>query len=92
MTVAQYLWVEDVLHKTVIPYGTFEKAKYLLVRNGNEVPLYFFTTTCRNTEECISIMERKFELMDIPTPYFKVYKVMNGIKQMVYTNKPVDKL
>lgn len=86
------LWLEEVLIQTPLPFGSFEKAKYTLFMNGNnKEPLYFFTTTCRNTEDCINIMAKKYREEFRQTRYYKVYKKINGITEFVYTNKPLDK-
>lgn len=85
------LWTESVITPTPLPYNSFEKSTYILMRNGWGVPVYFFTTTCRNMEDCVNIMEEKYNGLNMPTKFFKVYRIANGIKKFIYTNKPIDK-
>lgn len=50
-----------VLKNIPNPFGSFEKASYVLFRDRSAViVLYSFTTTCHNTEECVEIMKNKY--------------------------------
>lgn len=71
------------------PFGAFEKAKYVIFREKSAVtPLYFFVTTCHNTEECVEILKSKFA--DIygrrkETPkYCSIYKIQGGVKSLIF--------
>lgn len=86
-----HLWLESTLINTPLPFGSFEKAKYTLFMNGNnKEPFYFFTTTCRNTEDCLNIMMEKYKSEFKQTKYYKVYKTVNGVTQFLFTNKPPE--
>lgn len=86
------LWMESVITPTPLPYGSFQKAKYLLYMIGNyREPIYFFTTTCRNTEDCIDIMVQRWNPLSRASKYFIIKKVQNGIIENIYTNRPIDK-
>lgn len=86
------LWVESIITNPPMPFGSLSKAKYLLFKNGKgHDPIYFFTTTCRNTEDCINILSEKYEAELKEVRYFKIFKVQNGKSEFIYTNKPIDK-
>lgn len=79
------------MREKVFEYGTFDKAKYLLFRAGISYSIYAFTTTCRNGEECLEIMKDKIKEHRSCGKYFKVFKVQDGNKKLIFTNKPFDK-
>lgn len=85
-TLKNRLWVESVLNKPPLPYGSFEKAKYILLKHRE--PVYWFVTTCRNTEECVEIMKSKFDAGITQTKYCSIYKDQNGIRECIFTDKP----
>lgn len=80
------LWLESVIIQTPSPFGSFEKAKYVILKHGE--PVYWFTTTCRNTEDCIEIMKAKFKAGITQTRYCNIYKEQNGIREKIYTDQP----
>ena len=81
---------EKVLKSIPNPFGSFEKAKYVIYKDKNEsVPLYSFVSTCRNTEDCIEIMKEVFislhDFKEGRTPKCCcIYKIQNGIKQLIF--------
>jgi hypothetical protein len=64
-----------------VPFGSFEKAKYVCFLGG--FVFYSFVTTCRNTEDCISILRNKLEERRCETKRFFIYKIQNGIKKLI---------
>jgi hypothetical protein len=73
----------DVVLKSIPnPFGTFEKAKYILCKG--ETPIYFFTTTCRNMEDCIELMQQKFNILYSSNNCY-IYKLKNGIKDLIFS-------
>lgn len=58
-----------------------EKAKYELVTN---VTHYFFTTTTRNTEECINIMKDKFATVITSYKRYRIFKTVSGIRELIW--------
>lgn len=83
-----WLWTESIVSKPELPFGSFEKAKYILFRYGTNEPYYWFTTTCRNTEECIEIMRKKFISYKLQAKYCQVFKVQKGITELIFSDKP----
>ena len=66
-----------------VPFGTFEKAKYVCVLGG--FVFYSFVTTCRNTEECVSLLRRKAsERIYQKSKEFKIYKIQNKVKKLIF--------
>lgn len=84
-----WLWAESVVSKPELPFDSFGKAKYILFRYGTSAPYYWFTTTCRNTEESIEIMRNKFKMLQSERKYCSIYKVQNGITELIFSDKPV---
>lgn len=79
----EYLWVESVLYKPVNPFGSFEKARYVIY-GYNGFPIYQFTTTCHNLEDSINIMIERYKSLALRAKSFKVCQIKNGIKKIVY--------
>lgn len=80
---------DSVLKSIPNPFGTFEKAKYVIFRDKSAViPLYSFVTTCHNTEECVEIMKQKFldfyNYSPLNPKYCSIYKIQNGIKKLIF--------
>lgn len=78
-----------VLKSIPHPFGSFEKASYVLFRDRSAViVLYSFTTTCHNTEECVEIMKNKYleiyGYKPVHPKYCSIYKVQNGIKKLIF--------
>lgn len=82
--------IEEVLKSIPNPFGSFEKAKYVIYKDKSaDIPLYSFITTCRNTEDCIEIMKEKFKYLTYhrnvwDAKYCRIYKIQNGIKQLIF--------
>jgi hypothetical protein len=83
-------YVEEVLKSIPNPFGSFEKAKYVIYRDKSaNIPLYSFVTTCRNTEDCIEIMKEKFKHLTYnhsgwDAKYCRIYKIQDGIKKLIF--------
>lgn len=76
---------DKVLKSLPNPFGSFEKAKYVIYRYRSRIiPLYFLTTTCRNTEDCIEIMKHKFKEKDHRNKYCSIYKIQHGIRKLIF--------
>jgi hypothetical protein len=81
---------EKVLESLPNPFGSFEKAKYIIYRDlAASVYLYSFVTTCRNTEDCIELMKAKFVSIHkfkkrTKPKYCSIYKIQNGIKKLIF--------
>jgi hypothetical protein len=72
------------------PFGSFEKATYILKRdnrNGEVAYFYQFTTTCHNTEECIEILKEKFKERVRQESYCVILKIQNGIQEEILRQK-----
>jgi hypothetical protein len=91
MNAENFLWMQQLLNKPINPYGSFEKTKYVMYGNGNYLPMYFFTTTSHNMEECLEIMKNKYSKSYKPRKYFKVFAIKNGVRELIFNNKPFDK-
>lgn len=76
---------KKVLRSLPNPFGTFEKAKYTCRIKHKKL---FFTTTCRNTEDCVEIMKLKFiEVNDYAkeqAAYCSIYKIQHGIRKLIF--------
>lgn len=90
-----YLWLESTLIQTPLPFNSFPKAKYISYGSRDVLPIYFFTTTCRNTEDCLGIMktkiEERYKVKKYSIGYYRVFKIQNGIRELIFTDKPIDK-
>ena len=65
-----------------VPFGTFEKAKYVCVLGGSV--FYSFITTCRNTEECVLLLRGKAsERRHMQPKELKIYKIQNRFKKLI---------
>lgn len=84
-------YAAKVLNNLKRPFDSFEKAKYIMYRYGNDLPLYWFTTSIYSLEECIEIMKNKFDDFRSPEAYCKIYQIQAGKKKLVYTSRPIDK-
>lgn len=74
---------DAVIKSLPMPFGSLKKAKYLLCRKYKINPIYFFTTTCRNTEDCVESMKQKAIELNVQS-YFFVYKIQDGEKYLIY--------
>lgn len=76
---------DKVLKSLPNPFGSFEKAKYTCRIKAKKLS---FTTTCRNTEDCVEIMKEKFKAINDyalrPVTYCIIYKIQNGIRKMIF--------
>lgn len=61
------------------------KAKYLLYISG--IFKYSFVTTTRNTEDCINILLDKFSLLIEDANYYRIEKIENGVREIVWGKK-----
>lgn len=71
------------------PFDSFEKAKYELFlyrSNRSSRLVYYFTTTVRNTEDCIQIMKDIFTTRLRSEKYFTIYKIQNSVTEIIYSN------
>ena len=80
---------DKVLQSIPNPFGSFEKAKYVIYRKRSVIPSYSFITTCRNTEDCIEIMKDKFKQRnayrdDGTKKRCSIFKIQNGIKKLIF--------
>ena len=74
---------DKVIPKLVHPFGSFEKATYLIYRYNGDL-VYSFTTTCHNTEESINLMIEYYNrFLSLPKS-FKIWKRINGVQEVVY--------
>ena len=76
---------DEVVSKLVNPFGSFEKATYIIYRYNGDI-FYSFTTTCHNTEESIKLMKEYYESIYsfyLPKSY-KIWKRTNGVQEVVY--------
>lgn len=74
-----------VLKSIPNPFGTFEKAEYVIFVNKNaNIPLYRFITTCRCTEDCIEIMKDKFRAAPNTGKYCSIYRIQNGVRKLIF--------
>lgn len=80
----------DIVLKSIPnPFGSFEKATYVIFRYKSKSQiLYSFTTTCRNTEDCIEVMKDKFKSINgytlNPAMYCTIYKVQYGVMKLIF--------
>ena len=75
--------VSQYVKSMPVPFGTFEKAKYVCVLGG--FVFYSFITTCRNTEECVSLLrEKASERRHLQPKELKIYKMQNKIKKLIF--------
>jgi predicted PolB exonuclease-like 3'-5' exonuclease len=78
---------DSVLKSIPNPFGSFEKAQYVIYKPDNTV-LYSFVTTCRNTEDCIEIMKEKYLCLFSNRrefqKYCSIYKIQKGIKKLIF--------
>lgn len=76
---------DKVLKSLSNPFGSFEKAKYTCRIKSKKLS---FTTTCRNTEDCIEIMKEKFKAINDyalrPAMYCSIYKIQHGIRKLIF--------
>lgn len=76
---------DKVLKSLPNPFGSFEKAKYTCRIKAKKLS---FTTTCRNTEDCVEIMKEKFKAINdyatIKTVYCAIYKIQHGIRKLIF--------
>jgi hypothetical protein len=78
---------EMVLKSIPNPFGSFEKAKYIIYKDYSASErLYSFVTTCRNTEDCIELMKQKFKELST-SRYCYIYKIQNGIKKLIFKHE-----
>lgn len=79
---------DKVLNSLPNPFGSFEKAKYVVYRyKSASIPLLFFTTTCHNTEDCIEIMKEKIKQVQTRSKYLSIYKIQKGIRKLIFREK-----
>src|SRR6185503_984388 len=74
---------DEVVKNLRHPFGSFEKATYLIYRYNGDV-LYYFTKTCHNTEYAIEIMKEYYKKLYSLPKSFKIWKRVNGIQRIVY--------
>jgi hypothetical protein len=77
--------VSEFINTLNNPFGSFEKATYLIYRYNGDV-LYSFTTTCHNTEESIELMKEYYHsIWNCYLPKsFKIWKRVNGVQEIIY--------
>lgn len=80
-----------VLKSIPNPFGSFEKATYVLYRGKSQrIVSYSFTTTCRNTEDCVEIMKAEFgrrgDEYGHRTNLCNIYKIQNRKKTLIFTD------
>ena len=80
-----YEITKEYIKKMPIEFGSFEKAKYRAYGYGDRL-LYFFTTTCRNEEDCIN---KLIEVMRETRSYNKfpftiLTKTVNGVETTLF--------
>lgn len=73
--------VDAYVKNMPIPFGSFEKAKYSILTG--EVEFYSFVTTCRNTEECISLLLGKVCKRPYGQ-YISIFKTQNRVKELIF--------
>ena len=73
--------IERYVESMPVPFGSFEKAKYVCF--VDKFKLYSFVTTCRNTEECISLMKKKVFLRR-KVESVRIYKIQHGIRKLIF--------
>lgn len=76
--------VERVLKSLPAPFGSFEKATYMIHKYESCQPFYQFVTTCHNTEECIEIMKEKYLQYSCRPKYCSIYKIQDGVKRLIF--------
>ena len=76
---------DKVLKSLPNPFGSFEKAKYTCRIKAKRLS---FTTTCRNTEDCVEIMKEKFKAINDyalrSATYCSIYKIQHGIRKLIF--------
>jgi hypothetical protein len=60
---------------------TMTKAKYFIYGDAT-IPVYFFTTTTRNTEDCINIIKERFNNL----PRLKIIRRSEGVEKVVFAS------
>lgn len=78
----------NVLDTIPRPFGTFEKAKYVLGSGVSGANYYTFITTVHSEPECIEIMKKMYDETYHIEAFFRVSKIQNGKRKTIFTNYP----
>lgn len=84
---------KEVLKNIPNPFGSFEKAKYVLCKCRNGSVIYSFVTTAHNTEDCVDILKTLFNerLWNGRVNNYMICKYRNGRKEILYTHVVNDR-
>ena len=76
--------VEEVLQDIPNPFGTFEKAKYVIYYYG--VVLYSCVTTCRSEENMLELLREKSEYTCYMReyPFVSIVKIQNDKEKVLF--------
>lgn len=73
--------VEEVLQDIPNPFGTFEKAKYVIRQYG--IVLYSCVTTCRSEENMIELFREKHSRYKMEYPFVSIVKIQDDKEKVL---------